>query len=443
MSNTGRVHAAVETVPLGNGRGTGTLYRDIKSIQTNKSVSQPGSGNFSVTLALPHGAGILVDATDNDLVRVYARRGGAATDGYGEPLMVGQIDRISRTGRPDYVEWTLRGKCLTKQFLTNVIYMSQYGAVTQEDGSVVTGVLAPTEQTIGSVAASIFGCKELTKISLSDGQEIVGVSLQCFLEKLVTEPIWVDADLLSGYDINAEHLILDASVNPSFLTVGQLLDQLADRPYVYWYVDESGMFHFKPWHWRDGTPTISVDDQEYLNDNTSVADFKVIAGCAVKVREAYNYGFAGWALSYNHAIGQRYGSRYSRVSDVPYLYNFAMAQRRAVDHIQIQYLGRIESQVTVRGSEKWRIDRNVHVPRLGGYFYLDSVQHRLSFAEQESDWTTTLGLTHGRAYPESFLTVENGDATIRADINAGNDRANRAGTLLNPINNIPSEVRDG
>lgn len=447
MSSTGVIRAAVEIIPLrglGNsGNTTGVSFRDIKEINTNKSVSQPGAGNFTVTLGLAHGDGLQSQISDNDVIKIYAQRGGDPTELPTDMIFMGQLDRITRTARPDYEEWSLRGKCMTKQFLTNLLYTNLYGQYEDPDtGQLKIGVI-PEIANLQQIATNILGCDQLVTLTESGtGAKVAGLSLQEFLEKFIWESPWVEPDLLTGAVIDAEHLLLRGESSPSFSLLYEVIEGLADRPFVYWYVDERGVFHFKPWHWRDASPNFVVGDDEYLNDNTSTADMKVIAGAAVTPDQTLGGApFAGWAIHFDPVIGARYGTRFMRFNNAKYIYTYPMAQRRAVDHVQLQFLGRIESQVAVRGDSRWLVDHNVYVQRLGGYFYCDSVQHRLKFEKESVDWVTTLGLTHGRATADAYADKDAANASIIADISSAGVDFDKINRLLKAVNTIPEVTR--
>ena len=413
-----RVTAEVNITPRG-GKGQSATFRDIRSAETNISVSGEDAGNFNVTLALPHGMGIASHIGDNDLVDLSIFRGEE-----GGNVFRGQIDRISRTSRPEYVEWTIRGKNLSKQLVTNVAYLSYYGAIpgTGKGVDSVDGItgLRPQQMNIFQVARYILGIKTLTRLTTPNGQEVVGLSVGEFVEKLILESPWVDASMFAGVEIIADHLIVFGGDGIAFRTIADVIGSLADPPYIYWFVDEDGVFHFKPWIWRDGTPQIIIPNEKFLNEHTSISDYSVIAGCSVQSSFAGTVNpEVGFAIAYNDVIGSKYGTRFSVIQDAPYLYNREMVLRRANDHLQLNYLKRIESTVAVRGEAYYRIDRNVYVDKLKGYFYLDSVQHRLQYEDQDLDWTTTLGLTHGRVSSDSFIDIETANATISTDIIVG------------------------
>lgn len=408
---TGRLRSAIEVIPVGERKGGSMVFRDLISATTSKGVSSAEAGSFDVRVALPRGRGAQLDPADNDMVKLFLWRGDSKLPD--SPVFIGQIDRVTRSARTDAIEWGLRGKCLTKQFLTNVVFLNSLNAESEGMPAVRADMV-----NLAILAQDYLNCGTGTLADENGKPVATGVKVGCVVENLVSLPIWIDPDLLFGVDVHAGGLVTYGSQLPVFQSVGEVLSSLADPPYLFWYVDELGVFHFKPFNWRDGTPQANVEESDYISDHTSTCDYRVIAACSVMPDTRVVNEVTGLAFYAHEGLAKRYGIRYQRMNNVPYLYTLQMAQKRAQDQVEMQYATRMEAQVTCFGTGKFHTDTYVFVPRLDAYFYVESIQHAYNSEGGAASWLTTLGLTYGRRKPDSFIDSDAAQLTILNDLKA-------------------------
>lgn len=423
-----RVHGMVEVVPvLADGsQGQSYFFRDIISGETNKSISSGQAGNFEVKFGLSHHTEAISEIADNDLCRLYLRRGDDQFTG-DDIVMIGQVDRASSSTEPTRSDMILRGKDLTKQFITQIAYLQQIAEDNPETPDEDEGgTLAPKDMTYETLAVELLGCdpKGVSIKLFGQEEEVPGVSVGCFVKKFVTEPLFVDPDLLTSVFVDpaADELLLFSGNTISYQTLNAILEGVSDRPYWFWYVSERGDFRFKRFNWRDASRFDTVLGDEWMNDLTNTADAPVVGAVMTNTNLTTDIsGQSGaFAIVAHEGVLHRYGMRFLNKQNVPYIYNQVDLQERAHEQLQYQFAQRRTSDLTVHGNSRFAVDSFLYVERLGMYYYVDSVQHRFKLGGENQDrqiqWNTNLGLTLGRREPTSYIDRETGYATIADEL---------------------------